>query len=116
MTIIAKSTGIASVVPYAYFNTNGIIAVLAIIGGRGISQRYLRRKYVPIVPMRVAKEPNTMSRIDAPIKKFASKQPMDNPGIAVAVNAGKIQRHSENLSSPGDISVNNTKIVAMTAL
>ena len=52
--------------PYAYFNINGTIIVLATIGGIGANHLYLRKRYVPIAPINVAILPNTISHIIAP--------------------------------------------------
>ena len=83
--------GIASGNPYAYRSIIGIIIALDRIGGNGARNLFcLRSRYVKNAPIRVARLPNTMSRRTAPPRIFPIRQPINNPGMAAGVNAGRI--------------------------
>ncbi len=50
---------------------------------------------VPKAPKRVAMLPNTMSQGRHPVTKLLMRHPINRPGIAAGVNAGRIVKASE---------------------
>ena len=93
--IISIINGTAYFNPYAYRSINGIIIVLEIIGGSGARNLFfLRNKCVQHAPIKVAMLPKTTSQITAPAKTFPIRHPINNPGMAAGVNAGRIVRAS----------------------
>ena len=63
---------------------------LATTAGMGTSQRLKRRTYPSAAPMRVAMLPKMTSQMMAPPRILASRQPINNPGMAAGVNSGRM--------------------------
>ena len=71
---------------------------LVAMGGRGASHLNFRNFQVNMAPIKVAREPNTISGSVAPIKILDSRQPTNSPGMAAGVKKGKMVRASEKRS------------------
>ena len=81
--------------PYAYISTKGIITVLETIGGNNARKGFLRSRYVPKAPIKVATLPKIISGTRQPLIRLLMKQPMVSPGMAAGVNIGNIHNASE---------------------
>ena len=93
--IVSIRNAIGKLIPYPNFNTKGTIRIFDAIGGS--TQRnglFLRNKYVKKAPIKVARLPNIISGKIAPPNTFPTRQPINNPGIAAGVKAGRMVKAS----------------------
>lgn len=67
------------------------------IGGRVANTLFFLNRCVNMAPMRVARLPRIISHKTQPVKIFASKHPINRPGMAYGVKMGNIVNASDSL-------------------